>query len=499
MAHIEWNEVAIHEGIRALATLLRRRYGVWVGVTTASGSVIPFGDGAIRGPALCSPIAANPPQDDGPSCFRTLTDWANFDGGPQLVRCQAGLGAYVVPIEDSDASLYVSGFFEGDSAFTQGETARSELGRLNTDAERLDAMISGVPHLDRSDREFVRAIADEIATRVASSREASTIEAGETFEGMLGACDAMVSMFATIRKIARSNSTVLIQGENGTGKELIARAIHRRSRRSGDPFMVQNCAAIPADLIESELFGHKKGAFSGAHRDRDGLFVTADQGTFFLDEIGDMPTSLQVKLLRILQDGTFLPVGDDTFRKVDVRIVCATNRDLNALVESGEFRQDLFFRINVINIEAPPLRHRRDDIPLLARHFAAKAARIHGRPKKSVSPEAIEVLVDHNWPGNVRELENEVERAVIMSGNNPEITPEDIALRTLPTSNDFRDLRRGDVELPEAIEQLERTMILEGLRRTGWNKTQTAKELGISRRNLIRKVAAYELEEHRSS
>jgi transcriptional regulator with PAS, ATPase and Fis domain len=498
MPQIEWNEVALDAGVRALATLLRRRFGVWVGVTPAGGATIPLGDTSLAGPSFCAPIIANPARISSTSCFDSTEEWATAYDSPQFLRCHAGLSAYVVPLEQLDAALHISGYFDGETAFEQGERARTGLEALGFDEKR-DQLVGTVRHLDRADREFVRSVADELAQRMSTAAAEAELEAADTFEEMLGASDVMTQLFADLRRVARSNSTILVQGENGTGKELIARAIHRRSRRRSEPFVVQNCAAIPADLIESELFGHRKGAFSGAHRDRQGLFNAADGGTFFLDEIGDMPLALQVKMLRILQEGTFLPVGDDTFRKVDVRIVCATNRDLEELVESGGFRQDLYYRINVIKLEAPPLRHRREDIPLLARHFAAKSARIHGRSRKSISESALERLLEHTWPGNVRELENEVERAVIMSGDADELSADDFALRPLPQADDFADLRRAGVELPTAIERLERTMILEGLKRTGWNKTQTAKELGISRRNLIRKVAAYELEDQRSS
>lgn len=502
MAHIEWNEVALDEGVRALAALVRRRFGLWVGIATADGSSFPLaGEERAGGPRLCQPVSANPSNSDvALGCRGSIRAWANEVEIPSIVRCHAGLSSFVTPLPtDTAAAIYFSGFFEGDAAFRQGELLRQELGELDVDPETIDQMVGEVPHIDRTQRDVLKVLGDEIAERVAVAVESAHIDDSESFEEMIGRSDEMVALFDTLRRVSRSNSTILIEGENGTGKELIARAVHRRSRRSDRPFIVQNCAAIPSDLIESELFGHRKGAFSGAHRDREGLFSAADGGTFFLDEIGDMDVSLQVKLLRILQEGTFLPVGGSTFRKVDVRIVCATNRDLEKLVEQGGFRQDLYFRIKVINIVAPPLRHRRDDIPLLARHFAAKASRIHGRPRKRLQEDALEALERHTWPGNVRELENEVERAVIMSGDRESLAASDFELRPPPRASGFEDLSRSNVELPAAIEELERTMILEGLRRTGWNKTQTARELGVSRRNLIRKVAAYELEEHRSS
>ncbi|MEZ4460438.1 MAG: sigma-54 dependent transcriptional regulator [bacterium] len=318
----------------------------------------------------------------------------------------------------------------------------------------------------------------------------------DRFGDMVGRSDEMQKLFRILRRIAGSNSTVLIQGENGTGKELIARALHKNSPRVELPFVVQNVAAIPGELIESELFGHRKGAFSGAHRDREGLFEMANHGTFFLDEIGEMTMPLQVKLLRVLQEGTFLPVGDTSFRKVDVRVLCATNRDLRDEVKRGAFREDLFFRINVITVTAPPLRHRREDIPLLADYFIARAALRHDLPRKTLAPAALERLMSHAWPGNVRELENELEKLVILSGEDKVIEDTYIQLSS-KSRNSFADMATANLTLPDAVEALERHMILEVLKRTNWNKSQAARDLGVSRRNLIRKVADFGLEEDR--
>ena len=234
----------------------------------------------------------------------------------------------------------------------------------------------------------------------------------EKYEGMIGKSPNMQFLFGVLKKIRRFESAILIQGENGTGKELIARAIHRESRRVNKPFIVQNCSAFNDNLLESELFGHKKGAFSGAVNDKKGLFEIAHKGTFFLDEVGDTSPALQGKLLRVLQEGAFFPVGDTVLKKVDVRIIAATNKDLQAMVSKGTFREDLFYRLNVIGIKPPPLRERLEDIPLLVKYFIEQKS---PGQKKRLSREAMEEFCDYHWPGNIRELQNEIERLLVLS------------------------------------------------------------------------------------
>ena len=313
-------------------------------------------------------------------------------------------------------------------------------------------------------------------------------------ERIIGRSPAMLELFALIDRLAVSDSTsVLIQGENGTGKELVAHAIHRSSPRRERRFVVTNCSAFNDNLLDSELFGHARGAFTGASADKPGLFEAADLGTFFLDEIGDMSPALQAKVLRVLQDGTFNRVGDPEPRQVDVRIIAATNRDLAAMVTTGEFREDLYYRINVVNLVVPPLRERRDDIPALIQAFLERHGRQHGGGgTKSLSPACARRMLEYPWPGNVRELENEVERLVVLAGEASEIdlellTPRirDAALRAAPTNPD---------SLPEAVEALEREMIAAALQKYRGNKSRAATALQVSRRNLIRLVQKYDLD-----
>jgi transcriptional regulator with GAF, ATPase, and Fis domain len=344
-------------------------------------------------------------------------------------------------------------------------------------------------------------VADEVALfkremdrrerRLGRLRGQSTNDYGE----IVGQSAAMGELFHTLDKVVSSESTVLIEGENGTGKELVARAIHRNSVRSEKHFIVQNCSALNDNLLDSELFGHVKGAFTGAVTDKRGLFEMAHGGSFFLDEVGEMSPALQVKLLRVLQEGTFLPVGSTDSRRVDVRIVAATNRDLWQMVEKGDFREDLYYRLNVIRLRIPPLRERKDDISLLAEHFLRLQSDGRQVGAKRLSERCLKRMMEYDWPGNVRELENEIERLVVLADREVEIEESLLSPRILDRSHEAllrTEDRRGS--MPEAVETLEKAMITEALRRARWNKSRAAKELKVSRRNLIRKVQKYDLD-----
>lgn len=299
----------------------------------------------------------------------------------------------------------------------------------------------------------------------------------------------MQKLYDLIERVAPSDSTVLVEGEHGTGKEVVARAIHRQSNRRDREFVVVNCSAFNDNLLDSELFGHKRGAFTGAIADTTGLFESANLGTLFLDEIGDMSPALQVKVLRVLQERTFSRVGDPETREVDVRIIAATHRDLATLVADGAFREDLFYRVNVITVALPPLRERQGDLPLLVEAFLSRH-RGADRPL-SLEPACVQRLIDYPWPGNVRELENEIERLAVLVGDAMTV-PESLLS---PRIRDFSAASNADGHsLPAAIEALERRMITSAMRRHGGNKTRAAQELGISRRNLIRLVRKYEVE-----
>lgn len=253
-----------------------------------------------------------------------------------------------------------------------------------------------------------------------------------SFDNIIGKSASMVQVFESIRKIADTDISVLVSGASGTGKELIAQSIHTHSRRSNEPFVPINCGALPENLVESEIFGYEKGAFTGAARSKPGLLEEAHGGTFFMDEIGELPQPLQVKFLRVLEDGRFRRLGSTQEREVDVRLVCATNRDLEHQVEEGEFREDLFYRINTFPIHLPPLRERRDDIPLLAEHYLQKFAQKNDKQVHAISPEAMHLLMAHEWRGNVRELQNVIERALVLASWSTTSRPQSVSWRPVP-------------------------------------------------------------------
>ena len=315
------------------------------------------------------------------------------------------------------------------------------------------------------------------------------------FDRIVGKSAPLVKMLSLVEKVANTESTVLITGESGTGKELVAQALHYNSRRSNGPLVTVNCGAIPEELLESELFGHVKGAFTGAHQNHEGRFRIADGGTIFLDEIGDMSPNLQVKLLRVLQERTFEPVGSSKTLSVDVRIVAATHQDLLELIEEKRFREDLYYRLNVVPIEVPPLRERQEDIPLLIHHFLDRLQADSDGRGKSISDTAMEALVAHGWPGNVRELENLVERMTVLCPEE-EIGVEDLpaTLAGLPVSSTAGALLPANgLSLNGAVAELERSLISQALDRTQWNKNQAAQLLDLNRTTLIEKIKKREL------
>ena len=297
--------------------------------------------------------------------------------------------------------------------------------------------------------------------------------------------DPCAELFGLIARAARGSSTVLITGESGTGKELVARAIHEASERKG-VFVPVNCAAIPAELMESELFGHTGQAFTGAKQARAGLFESADEGTLFLDEIGEMPMALQPKLLRVLQEGAVRRVGADREREINVRVIAATNRDLEREVSEGRFREDLYWRLNVIHLHIPPLRERPFDIPLLVEHFINKIAEKSGRAPLNVPPETLATLTTYSWPGNARELENVIERACALA-TGPNLTPDDLPERVRSNGQTGALIARAK-ERRMTLRELEKEYIVEALRMTGGNKSRAAEILGIDRRTLASQI-----------
>jgi transcriptional regulator with PAS, ATPase and Fis domain len=308
-------------------------------------------------------------------------------------------------------------------------------------------------------------------------------------DGVVGHSENLLEVYRVIDRVADTNCTVLVTGESGTGKELVATAVHMASDRAHGPFVAVNCGAIPENLLESELFGHAKGAFTGAYATKTGRIGQAQGGTLFLDEIGELPLSLQVKLLRVLQSHEYSPVGDNRVLSADVRIVAATNIDLEQAVHDGNFREDLYYRLNVIHVTVPPLRDRRCDIPILAAHFLEKARERTGRSAvKYISPGAMTLLEEYAWPGNVRELENTIERAILLCRTDT-VQPRDLPAKVcgLPTEDRKAGGKLPDagIDLRNAVESFENNLIRQALERTRWNKNQAARLLGLNRTTLV--------------
>jgi two-component system response regulator HydG len=341
------------------------------------------------------------------------------------------------------------------------------------------------------DIDQLRAMVEKSLKKFIATGTAAKNKDGFVFDGVMGQSPAMQSVFSILKRVSPTNITVLIEGESGTGKELLAQAIHNNSLRRNNAFKPINCAGLTESLLESELFGHAKGAFTGATEARKGLFEVADKGTLFLDEIGDMPLTMQAKLLRVLEDGIIVPVGSNKSTTVDVRVISATNHDLANLVEKGKFRQDLYFRIKGVSITVPPLRDRTQDIEKLADYFLQKAADELGTPKKTISDNALNILKAYNWPGNIRQLRNCMRTMAVMSDS------EKLEVKDIPA--EIHQVRRlsGQVAAPlggVSLNDIERKAIIDTLAKVGNNREKAAKLLGIGERTLYRKLKEYNIE-----
>jgi len=430
---------------------------------------------------------------------------------PIIDRCPGGLMALMVPIFSSDNCLgYVMAVGVLDRPLEERELLEIEerLSSQGVDVEEYGKRLRDVPIVTREKLEVFKGLLETMVEEMVSYQR--EITKGETFSSppemerrfdfssIVGKSPPLLKIFATLEKIIPSDSTVLLLGESGTGKELIARIIHYNSPRKDKAFIAENCSAFSENLLESELFGHEKGAFTGAVVQKKGLFELADGGTFLLDEIGDTSPVLQTKLLRVLQDGVFKRVGGTKFINVDVRIIAATNKDLKKMVEKGTFREDLYYRLNEIKIHLPPLRERIEDIPLLSNYFLTKFCTERNIPIKQFSDEVLDYFSNYSWPGNVRELQNEVKRATLLAGFDTLITKKLISPNIIEEVEKKAYLKKpkSSGTLKSIIETVERDVIREGLERTNWNKSKLARELGISRKNLILKVMKYGLEKN---
>ncbi len=316
------------------------------------------------------------------------------------------------------------------------------------------------------------------------------LERRYSFSEIIGTSEALQAVFRLVEKVATTNTNILVEGESGTGKELIARAIHHHSPRADHPFVAINCGALPETLLESELFGHTKGAFTGAVAAKPGLLRAAEGGTVFLDEVGEITQAMQVKLLRAVQEHEVLPVGATAPVRFDARIICATNRDLEQEVAAGRFREDLYYRLNVIEIHLPPLRERREDIPLLVRHFISHTAREQSQPEKHIQPAAMSALINYRWTGNVRELQNALERAFTLSGD--EIDLDSLPPRVREAAGDHQLTLRDPDGLRPTLAEIERRHLLETLAAVNQDKARAANILGIDLSTLYRKLKRYD-------
>jgi Nif-specific regulatory protein len=367
--------------------------------------------------------------------------------------------------------------------------------------------------LDIVSLEIVLAVADQMGRTLESLRQKESLQAGlkgereisralrnllETEGSLIGEGAKMLGLRSKLARLAASDATVLVRGESGVGKELACRELHFRSNRRNGPFVCLNCAAIPETLLESELFGHEKGAFTGATGQKTGKFELADGGTLFLDEVGELPLSLQARFLRVLEGQAFERVGGNVSIRPNVRIVAATNRDLEAAVKAGQFRQDLFYRLQVLEVLVPPLREHLEDLPELACHFLMRACQRLGRPALHLTPEALRSLAEYSWPGNVRELRSVMERAAILSDKR-ELQPGDLQIRPVAAQEVPADGHTQPPYVASSLDELERHHILQTLRMTNWVKREAARILGINRSTLDRKLERYGLGDPRCS
>ncbi|APJ05052.1 hypothetical protein AXG55_02810 [Silvanigrella aquatica] len=437
--------------------------------------------------------------------------------GEQLLStCHAGFSTISLPLKIDDeyiGCIFADGFLIEETVDDQKEKLRFYLRKsFHKEGITIEDYIDSLPILSMKEvkylEELLQVIIDEILLlrkSIIENRDdfntiSSSIKKDWNFENIVGKSSAMQEVFKLLTKISDSEATILITGENGTGKEGIAKAIHINSKRKTKNFIIQNCGALNDNLLETELFGHVKGAFTNAIKDKKGLFELADKGTLFLDEIGDTSPSMQVKLLRILQEGTFIPVGGVEQKQVDVRILAATNKNLELMVQNGTFREDLYYRLNVINVKLPPLKERVEDIPLLIKRFLENYSKHNNVKNKKISPSCLYLMEKYKWPGNVRELENEVERLCVLSGDDIEINEDLLSERISqksPKNDEFSHINKQG-NLKDAIEDLEKEMILTRLDLEKWNKSKASLKLGISRASLIMKCEKYNLERKNS-
>ena len=501
--------------VRRMRQIVCNLWKVQLNFTDSRGFLRGVPQGRFFNPAnrVCAFITQN--QEGFKDCMSTArmcTASTSESSSPRSSTCHAGFSTLTIPIRIEGkymGALFADGFLMQETSAEQKLKLRTYLSsKFPNNAQALENYIDSLPVMSKKEVSYLTELVDVVIEEVLTLRKTLS-ESGERLEAlsqelsekwdfgkMVGRSQPMVNLFKLLTKVCESDATILVTGENGTGKEGIARAIHFNSKRKKQNFVVQNCGALNDNLLESELFGHVKVAFTSAIKDKKGLFELADRGTLFLDEIGDTSPAMQVKLLRVLQEGTFIPVGGTEQKKVDVRILAATNKNLEQMVREGSFREDLYYRLNVIPVKVPPLRERKEDIPLLVNKFLDDYAIATNASRKKMARECLEKLEGHDWPGNVRELQNEVERLCVLAGSDTEIGGEMLSDRVRVKKEDKFPGLRVDGKLKDAIEELERKMIYDCLIRENWNKSRAAKILGISRAGLIMKCEKFGLDKH---
>lgn len=506
---LPWEDFHKLHVVKRLRQLVGDLWKIQVNFTDRKGYLRGVPAGKFFNPlhGICKTIVADKNGFQG--CIAAVRKTA-LDKGKEASfgQCHAGFSTLSVPIVVSGRYLgcvFCDGFLMEETQDAQRALIRTKLKELFPTDTKLQQQVEQLPVLNKGEVEFltqlIKVLVEEIliahVETWGAKKEVETLKeelhSRYSFGNMVGKSSAMQSLYSLVERVKDSTSIVLIQGENGTGKELIARALHFSSKRQKGPFIAVNCGAFNENLLESELFGHIKGSFTGAIKDKMGLFEAANDGTLFLDEVGEMPLTMQVKLLRVLQEGNFRSVGATETRNTNARVICATNSDLAKMVEEGLFRKDLYYRLNVINLYIPPLRERTEDLPMLIDHFAKRFSKSMSTSEKKPSKECLKRLLSYSWPGNVRELENEIERLYVLAGEEKSLEEVNLSTRLFENKNSSAVSHEGG-KLKDVLDKVEFEMIKEGLQRTQWNRTQLAKELGISRAGLLLKLEKYGLD-----
>jgi len=503
--------------VRKVRETGRRWWAIGLSFPDAKGYVLDHGKGIIIPPQnrICTACLGD--KEGLRRCNASIEKAvARLDEGTHLLGpCHMGLEIIGTPIEfggDRQGSLFACGFLVDEKSDKAHPQAMAEVRALSLPVVQPESAFETIQRIEAREVPRLADLMDTTVEEIDAYHEAVALRERRIrdlqdelvgryrFADIIGKSEPMRRLYALLDKLVDSDVTVLIHGENGTGKELIARALHFNGLRKEKQFVAQNCSALNDQLLESELFGHVKGSFTGATRDKPGLFKVADGGTFFLDEVADMSPAMQVKLLRVLQEGTFVPVGGTKPEKVDVRIIAASNKELREMVMRREFREDLFYRLHVVALEVPALRERIDDLPVLVDHFLDSVARRTGKARKKLHPELMAAFYEWQWPGNVRELENEIERLCVLAGDAEVIPPELRAQRPAKMPGSAAHLaalvQRGlGSDLATAVGALEKELIETGLSETKGNKSKLAERLGVSRTTLIKKIRDYGIAE----